>query len=201
MEPFDIRQTPRATWHTYSGGEYFVTICTNDRIHYFGEIVDNKIQLTEIGQYLKTQIENTEKIRGGDVTIPLYTIMPNHIHLIVVLHYSDNSFGSTCRDTPRVSDSLTPRVSNKYERTDAVRPYGCNFGAQTKNLGSVIRGIKSSVTRFANENQIPFKWQKRYHDHIIRNQREMNHIAGYIENNPSIWYRDRNNLQKYLSSH
>lgn len=176
MEPYDIRQTPRATWHHYNGGEYFVTICTNDRVHYFGEIVDNKIQLTEIGQYLKTQIENTETIRGGDVTIPLYTIMPNHVHLIVVIH---------CRDTPR--------VSNKNERTDAVRPYGCCFGIQTKNLGSVIRGIKCAVTRFANECNIPFKWQKRYHDHIIRNQRELNRIAGYIENNPLIWYRDRNN--------
>ena len=87
----------------------------------------------------------------------------------------------------------SPRVSDENERTDAVRPYGCCFGIQTKNLGSVIRGIKSSVTRFANDNRIPFQWQNRYHDHIIRNQRELNRIAAYIENNPLIWYRDRNN--------
>lgn len=191
---------PRANWHKYNGGEYFVTICTKDRIHYFGEIADGKIHLTDIGEYLKTQIENTETIRGGDVTIPLYTIMPNHIHLIVVLHYSNNPSRSICRDTPRVSDNHVRMKqpddiarTDAVQRTDAVRPYGCNFGIQTKNLGSVIRGIKSAVTRYANGNNIPFAWQERYNDHIIRNQLEMNRIADYIENNPLIWHRDRNN--------
>ena len=191
------RKSYRASWHEYNGGEYFVTICTNDRIHYFGEIVDGAIQLTAIGEYLKLQIENTGNIRDGDVTIPLYTIMPNHVHIIVSIH---------CRDAPRASD-VAPRASDESRasdvaprdnsRTDAVRPYrggGGKFGEQSKNLASVIRGIKCSVTKYANENHIPFAWQSRYHDHIIRNQNEMNRIAEYIENNPLIWWRDRNNI-------
>lgn len=28
----------RANWHNYNGGVYFVTICTKNREHYFGEI-------------------------------------------------------------------------------------------------------------------------------------------------------------------
>ena len=28
----------RANWHDYNGGVYFVTICTKNREHYFGEI-------------------------------------------------------------------------------------------------------------------------------------------------------------------
>lgn len=28
----------RAPWHGYNGGVYFVTICTQNREHYFGEI-------------------------------------------------------------------------------------------------------------------------------------------------------------------
>ena len=31
-------KSARATWHDYSGGVYFVTICTKNHKHYFGEI-------------------------------------------------------------------------------------------------------------------------------------------------------------------
>lgn len=41
MKQFN-RKSPRATWHKYNGGEYFITICTKNRIHYFGEIVDGE---------------------------------------------------------------------------------------------------------------------------------------------------------------
>ena len=37
-------QSARAAWHDYSGGTYFVTICTKNREHYFGEIVYDQKQ-------------------------------------------------------------------------------------------------------------------------------------------------------------
>lgn len=210
MEPYDIRQTPRATWHHYNGGEYFVTICTNDRVHYFGEIVDNKIQLIEIGQYLKTQIENTET-HYPYAKILLSTIMPNHIHLIVSIDNNKTPYDRTSVGTRRATSiqsdrtlsldenartphatSLQLSVDQPHEnvKNDVMRDVANRQGW----LSVCIGGIKSSVTRYANENNIPFLWQKRYHDHIIRNQLEMNRIADYIENNPLIWHRDRNKL-------
>jgi len=57
-------------------------------------------------------------------------------------------------------------------------------------LSVCIGGIKSAVTRFARENGIPFTWQPRYHDHIVRNQNEMNRISEYIEHNPLVWESD-----------
>ena len=74
--------------------------------------------------------------------------------------------------------------------TDA-RGASLRFGPQSGNLPSVVRGIKSAVTKYAIEHDIPFAWQSRYHDHIIRNQLEMNRIADYIENNPLRWELDR----------
>ena len=204
------RKTPRAKWHDYKGGEYFVTICTKDRVHYFGEVCGGEMQLSSLGEILKQEIENTEKIRGGDVSIPLYVIMPNHVHLIVIV----------CRDAPRASVDVpcasvdAPRTSDisctsgalnasdTLHASDAQMDMGggvdargaslrgTGFGPQSKTLGSVIRGIKSAVTHFANENNIPFAWQSRYHDHIVRNQNEMNRIAEYIENNPIRWEID-----------
>lgn len=43
----------RATWHDYNGGAYFVTICTRDMEHYFGEIVSGEMNMTEIGEYVQ----------------------------------------------------------------------------------------------------------------------------------------------------
>ncbi len=58
------------------------------------------------------------------------------------------------------------------------------------SLAVVIRGLKSAVTKFANENALDFAWQSRFHDHIVRDTSEMNRIADYIENNVANWVDD-----------
>ena len=61
------------------------------------------------------------------------------------------------------------------------------FGPQSKNLASIIRGFKSAVTTFARNNNLPFDWQPRFHDHVIRNEIEYQRISNYIINNPAKW--------------
>ena len=197
------RKTPRAKWHDYNGAEYFVTICTKNREHYFGEIHDGQMQLTVVGEWLKMQIENTETIRGGDVSIPLYVIMPNHVHLIVYIRDTicrdalnasvKNALNASVRNALNASvrKALNASVNNQTNNNEDARSASLQrFGPQSKNLGSIIRGIKSSVTKFACQNGIPFMWQSRYHDHIIRNQDEKNKIGIYIEQNPLRWEYD-----------
>ena len=38
-------------------------------------------------------------------------------------------------------------------------------------------------------------WQRNYYEHIIRNNRELSNIRGYIHNNPHNWQLDRDNAQ------
>lgn len=78
------RKTVRLCDYDYAEGEYFVTICTEGRVHYFGEIEHGEIQLTKIGEYLKMQIENIHT-HYPYAEIPLFTIMPNHVHLIMII--------------------------------------------------------------------------------------------------------------------
>ncbi len=59
-----VRHTPRAQWHKYNGAEYFVTICTSGREHYFGEVRNGQTQLTAVGECLRTHI----KPRRGAIT-------------------------------------------------------------------------------------------------------------------------------------
>lgn len=100
------------------------------------------------------------------------------MHLIVVIN--------PCRD------ALNASATSNVENTDA-RSASLRFAPQRENLASVVRGIKSAVTRFANENNIKFAWQPRFYEHIIRNQTEMNNIANYIEQNPYRWETDEYN--------
>lgn len=41
---FPSRKSPRADFHDYSGGDYFITICTKNKSHYFGEITNGRWQ-------------------------------------------------------------------------------------------------------------------------------------------------------------
>ena len=57
------RKNPRLTDYDYSvGGYYFITICTKDKIHYFGEIAKEEMQLNDIGKLAQSSIEKIEKI-------------------------------------------------------------------------------------------------------------------------------------------
>jgi REP element-mobilizing transposase RayT len=99
--------------------------------------------------------------------------MPNHIHLVVTI------VGGDCRDVPwRVStegkDKIMQEISNRQGK-----------------LSTTIGGMKQAITRFARHHNLPFAWQPRFHDHIIRGNKDMNKIADYIENNVARWEYDR----------
>lgn len=207
--PLPVRHTPRAKWHDYNGAEYFVTICTADREHYFGTVRNGQTQLTAVGECAKRCVEKIGELHA-DVDVPLYVIMPNHIHLIVVvdgdkpnipnnlphssvglsqcgsrddidawLAYCDNVRTPQC-DVPTLFQSNGNEINLEMQR----RANRCG------RLSHIIGQFKSAVTRFAREQNIPFAWQPRYYDHIVRNQNEMNLIVEYIEQNPAKWESD-----------
>lgn len=55
--------------------------------------------------------------------------------------------------------------------------------------GVIKNGICGLVTTWCNENNICFKWQPRFHDHVIRDEKEYWAIKNYIINNPKNWDR------------
>ena len=163
-------ESARADWHDYDGGSYFITICTKHRQHFFGEIVDGEMMLSDIGKYADEQFQNVSS-HYPYAEIPLWTIMPNHLHAIVVIDGNKTKYDRRVVETWRAA-SLQ----------DIANLQGW--------LSVVIGGLKSSITRFANENDFPFSWQPRFHDHIIRNNVELNRVATYIENNVANWTDD-----------
>lgn len=190
--------------HDYDGGAYFVTICTTGMEHYFGKISDGEMNYTAIGLFAVEQIEKTTQLRKGEAEIPVFVVMPNHIHLIVFIDpprrdapsASLKDIDQTEKHTGNAFDAIQkyPQIMGDEHSGDAfdasLRVHGNKFGPQKRNLSAIIRGFKSAVKSYANQHNIPFSWQPRYHDRIIRNQNEMNRMAEYIENNIIHWKLD-----------
>ena len=175
------KQSARAMWHDYDGGLYFVTICTKERVHYFGEISENEMHLTEVGQYVVEQIRNVQ-VHYNYAKIPLWVVMPNHLHAIVIID------GDNIPYKRRVVKTLDGSMVESRRATTLQQRGIANMQGW---LSVVVGGIKSAVTKFANERRIPFAWQTRFHDHIVRDTCEMNQIADYIENNVQKWEMDK----------
>ena len=76
-------------WDYRNNGYYFITICTQNREHFFGKIVDDQMVLNELGEIVHTQWYASEKIRQN-IFLDEFVIMPNHIHGIVIIDNNDN---------------------------------------------------------------------------------------------------------------
>lgn len=188
----------RAAWHDYDGGSYFITICTKYREHDFGEIEDGKMLLSEIGTHTQKCIEEITQ-HNPYAEIPLHVIMPNHLHLIVVIDYDKTPHDKRTVDVVATPVETFPETSHNetmaketFQETSLQRKTPIEQATEMQSwLSVVIRQFKQSITRYAHENNIDFAWQTRFHDHIIRDNDEMNGITNYIENNVANWKQDK----------
>ncbi|MCC6702576.1 MAG: transposase [Fluviicola sp.] len=153
-------------WDYRIDGAYFITICTKDNEHFFGEINEDKMNLSPMGviaYILWQEIKNhTVNCRLGE-----FVVMPNHIHGILIL---ENNGPST--------DALS-----KSEFMAQISP-------KSTSISTIIRSYKSAVTKYANRLNYPFAWHKLFYDHVIRTNEAFERISKYIENNPKNWQRD-----------
>ena len=160
-------------------GAYFVTICLKDRKCLFGRIVKEEMILSDFGRIAKdcwisipTHFENAE--------VGSFVVMPNHIHGIIIL-LETKPVGQT-----QAFDSLRHALDlQDKSQTDLMY----------SRLSTVIGSYKSAVTKDINlkGKQNDFKWQTSFHDHIIRNEKELHNIADYIIQNPAMWNEDFEN--------
>jgi REP element-mobilizing transposase RayT len=184
----------RAQWWDYGwNGAYFITICTQNREHFFGEIKNGKMILSHqgvIADILWHEIPNHSPFADlGD-----FVVMPNHIHGILILNKpggdgGDVSVVQTLHATSLQSQSqsqsqlqLQPPLKN--EKMATISP-------KSNSVSTIIRSYKSAVTKHANRLGFENGWQPRFHDHIIRNDAEYQRISNYIINNPDNWKDDK----------
>lgn len=200
--------------YTLNNG-YFITICTKDRIHYFGKIKDCEMILSPVGEVVKNEWLKTPKIRKN-VILDNWVIMPNHFHGIIIIQDPNQSAFHDCIDFNHKNFDIPHNLENGNRRNAPWRVLNdnTNFVSQQNtprrvptgiqplvkgSISSIINHFKGNVKRYCNKNGFEyFTWQPRFHDRIIRDQEELHNIQNYIYYNPANWYKDRNNLGNLL---
>jgi REP element-mobilizing transposase RayT len=162
------RKNIRLAGYDYKqSGAYFVTIVTQNRECLFGEIVDGGMRLNEAGKVVAgswAALPNHYANTGLDE----FVVMPNHIHGIITLQ--------DC-----VGAGLKPAPTMRGKR---------------HGLSEIVRALKTFSARNINAlRQTPglAVWQRNYHEHVIRNEKSLERIRQYIQDNPLRWAFDREN--------
>ena len=153
------RKPNRLKFYDYSkAGWYFVTICTKDNKHFFGNVYKEEMVLNDIGKITNECWLNIEKLHAN-ITLDEFVVMPNHIHGIVII----NSVGD----------------ANFASPTDRTKMGLCKLIQQFKRAVSIQLRHKLNI--------YDFKWQKSFYERIIRNETELFNIRKYIKQNPLKW--------------
>lgn len=89
-ENLPVRKRIRLKDYDYSEENmYFITICVKDRLELLGKIIEGNIELTTEGKIIKQNINKIEKIYKN-IIIDEYVIMPNHIHILLLINYKSD---------------------------------------------------------------------------------------------------------------
>jgi putative transposase len=172
-------------WDYGSDTMYFVTICTQGREHYFGEIETGIMILSEIGK-MAQQYWHEIPNHFTFVEFREFVVMPNHIHGIIIIDKYKNAHNDANVETPNLGVSTTATTNPNRQRTIHASE---KWNPET--LGVIINQYKRIVTINARKIHADFAWQTRFYDHIIRNDESFQRISNYIYNNPSKWTDDK----------
>ena len=163
MRNSSIRKPNRLKNHDYSQkGAYFVTICIKGKHEILGQIV------TTGAAECHLQLSEIGQIVKDEITI-LSTIYINITvdtyvimpnHVHMIILIANNEHNLCLQDCER--QNTVPTVSQIMN--------------QWKRSISIKLGFSP--------------WQKSFHDHIIRSEKDYRRIVEYIKNNPSRWVDD-----------
>ncbi len=116
--------------------------------------------MTGAGEFLDRVIKNLPERLG--VKIEKYIIMPNHFHMIVVIE--DSEALRAIRESPLQKRSVISKV----------------MGYIKMNSSKQIREKMGNIP----------VWQRSFHDHVIRDEKDYLKIWEYIEHKAQKWEAD-----------
>lgn len=183
MKP-DRRSIRLRNWDYSFAGYYFITVRSYKGECIFGEIRNGEMNPNESGIAIHNVWESLPK--HHPIELDEMQIMPNHIHLILIL----------CRGVACNAQKNKQGVTRYAPTTRNPNNIYSQISPVAKSVPTIIRSFKSECTkqiRYANNNQYLQIWQRNFYEHIIRNEKELHKIRGYIQNNPIKWELDHDN--------
>lgn len=127
--------------------------------------------------------------------------MPNHIHGILIINKPENTNPNDIQTGVTVetghalflqqSDPLPQQPDPIHKSTPKTIGQQRFQNIGKNSISSIIGSYKSAVSKHANRLGLKNGWQKKFHDHIIRDDADYQRISDYIINNPTNWVDDR----------
>ena len=178
QDKYRVSSARLKNWDYGKNGAYFITICTQNKDHLFGDIVGentealfNPNELGALANFFWLEIIKQFPF----VELGNFVIMPNHIHGIIIIKKSTDIKGITVQDQSLFSGVIAEN----------------NNPMMQDNVSRIIRWYKGRCAYEMRKLNHVFAWQSRFHEHIIRNTESFENIQNYIVNNPQNWLDDK----------
>jgi REP element-mobilizing transposase RayT len=136
----------------------FVTICTHNRQHLFGTVLEGEMHRSPAGQYVhNTWLAIPQRFPA--IACDALVVMPEHLHAILFAGQGEatEATRATVGDVVRSFKSTVLAAWRKGIETEGWPPYDGRL------------------------------WQPYFHDRIVRNDRHLEQARAYIEGNPGRW--------------
>ncbi len=133
------RRSIRLPGYDYSrAGAYFVTICTRGRECLFGDVVDDRMCLTDAGRIVQETWERLPE-HYPHVELDSFVVMPNHVHGIIVIR----GVGAGFKPAPTTPGATT---NNDAGAGPATRPAATPRHGPLEVIEGVGAGLKPAPT-------------------------------------------------------
>ena len=156
----DRKPTRLRSYNYSSSGAYFITICVKDKRQLLGKILG-----------------------GGDFDAPQMIlskygqILDKHINLMNIKHDYIKI------DKYVIMPNHFHLILNIKENTDGASETAAPYNSSISKFVSLLK-------RFCNRDYGENIWQRSFHDHIIRDEKDFSRIWKYIDTNVSKWTKD-----------
>jgi len=147
-------------------GAYFITLCAYKRQPLFGSVSRGEMVLSAAGKIVWDSW-NALPDHYQNVRLDEFIVMPDHAQGVLFLHFGPD-----------------PRAGHRPAPTFPIH-----------SLSEIVRGLKTFSAKKINVHlETPGRtiWQRGFHDKIIKNEVQLDHIRKYVRDNPKNWKSNGN---------
>lgn len=143
------------SWDYGNNGAYYITICTKNRIHFFGNIIDTDVPTMQLNAFGEIAHKYWMEIPDHFPFVELanFVIMPNHTHGILIIDKNNNIVGNIGVD----ADNVGVNPSNLLMDDRPVTVETANLGVSTHN------NAKSNDVKLPHDKKLPHDEKSPHH--------------------------------------
>lgn len=155
QETFRIESTRLKVWDYSNPWWYYVTINTKDHVEYLGCVATEKIDLNELGKVVEECWNKIPK-HFKMVELDYYTVMPNHVHGIIIIQDVETPDRASLRK-PNLGQIIN-QFKGSVKRWANQNGYE-SFSWQPRFYDHIIRNEKElyNIRKYIEMN--PLKWE------------------------------------------